>query len=216
MGELQTKSRTWCVYVHVNKINGKKYVGQTCQQPEKRWNYGHGYIESPRFYNAIKKYGWNNFDHIIVKDNLTLIEANTLEENLIKEFNTTSDKYGYNLQSGGLNKLHSEETKKKISESNFGKHISDESKKKMSEARRGIYVGEKNPKSHPVVQLTKDDVFVRYWGCIKDAAECIGVNEACIRGCLTGRQKVSGGYKWIDKEVYEKNEKQKTAFCSRE
>ena len=34
----------WTVYMHVNKINGKKYVGITSQKPEERWkNNGIGY-----------------------------------------------------------------------------------------------------------------------------------------------------------------------------
>lgn len=28
--------KLYCIYLHINKINHKVYVGQTCQQPEKR------------------------------------------------------------------------------------------------------------------------------------------------------------------------------------
>lgn len=35
--------QNFCIYLHKNKYNGKVYVGQTCQKPEKRWNYGYGY-----------------------------------------------------------------------------------------------------------------------------------------------------------------------------
>ena len=26
----------YCIYIHKNKINGKVYIGQTCQNPKKR------------------------------------------------------------------------------------------------------------------------------------------------------------------------------------
>ena len=33
----------YIIYKHINKINGKIYIGQTCQKPEYRWNHGKGY-----------------------------------------------------------------------------------------------------------------------------------------------------------------------------
>ena len=65
------------VYVHVNKINGKIYIGQTKQTLEQR--YKNGYEHCRHFWNAIQKYGWDNFEHIILVDNLSLDMANILE-----------------------------------------------------------------------------------------------------------------------------------------
>jgi hypothetical protein len=94
--------RTYCVYLHTNKINGKKYFGITCLKPEKRWNSGKGYsTKQPRLYSAIKKYGWNNFAHEVLFDGLTKDQAIELEIKLIKEYNTTNVAFGYNNTIGG-------------------------------------------------------------------------------------------------------------------
>lgn len=37
------EDRRYKVYVYTNKVNGKKYVGQTCQSLEYRANNGRGY-----------------------------------------------------------------------------------------------------------------------------------------------------------------------------
>ena len=49
--------RTFIVYMHVNKLDNKKYVGITCQDPKKRWKRGSCYKGSPHFYRAIKRDG---------------------------------------------------------------------------------------------------------------------------------------------------------------
>ena len=65
------QNNNYCVYMHTNKINGKRYVGQTCKKPEYRWVNGKGYKGSPHFFSAIQKYGWNNFEHQIIAEKLS-------------------------------------------------------------------------------------------------------------------------------------------------
>lgn len=58
---------SFTVYMHVNKINDKKYIGITCQKPDTRWLNGYGYLEQSEngrykqdaFAKAILKYGWD-------------------------------------------------------------------------------------------------------------------------------------------------------------
>lgn len=90
----------YCVYIHQNRINGKRYVGITSQVPESRWRNGAGYSHQV-FGKAIKKYGWNNFNHIIISDNLSEEEAKELEIKLIKQYKTQKAEFGYNIAEGG-------------------------------------------------------------------------------------------------------------------
>lgn len=142
--------KDWLVYIHTNKINGKKYIGRTSRDPILRWQYGVGY-KRPRtqtkslshFYNAIEKYGWDNFEHEIVKRGLTAHESAELEKQLIRQFNTTDPNVGYNITKGGdgaIGTHHTQETKDLISrklkayvqsegaKSFKGKHHSEETK----------------------------------------------------------------------------------------
>ena len=88
------------VYKHTSP-NGKVYIGITSQNPQKRWKYGHGYIDNHYFRNAIKKYGWNNFEHEILFSGLSVEEAKKKEIELIKEYDSTNRSKGYNRSPGG-------------------------------------------------------------------------------------------------------------------
>ncbi len=105
--------RIYTIYVHINKINKQAYVGQTLQKPEYRWGVnGKGYIKQD-FYKAILKYGWDNFEHIILEENLTQDEANEKEKYYIAKYD--SYYHGYNENEGGKNRRLSQKEKDKIS-----------------------------------------------------------------------------------------------------
>lgn len=104
--------KKYCIYMHRNKINGKVYIGQTCLKPEYRWSNGEGYSHCSHFYNSIQKYGWHNFEHIILEDNfLTLEQANEKEMYYIRINNSTNPNLGYNSSPGGNNKTVNQKTR---------------------------------------------------------------------------------------------------------
>lgn len=131
----------YTVYCHTNKLNGKRYFGITSMRPEVRWGNGNNYRSSRHFNFAIEKYGWDGFTHEVIAEGLTKEEACQMEQDLIREYKTTDDRYGYNLSTGGesgaAGVVVSAETRAKRSASLKGKTQSDETRRKLSEAAKG-------------------------------------------------------------------------------
>lgn len=143
----QTENR-WCVYIHTNLINWKKYIGITGQKPEERWRKdGKGYKNCILFWRAIQKYGWNNFKHEVILTNETYEYACKVEKCLIKHYQTTNPKYGYNITSGGdgvsgikpwnYGIPMTDQQKEKLRQANIGRKITEETRKKLSDAKKG-------------------------------------------------------------------------------
>lgn len=129
----------------MNKVNNKQYIGITKQNPpSKRWgSNGVNYKDSPHFWSAIQKYGWDNFKHEILYTGLTKNEACSLEIELIKTYKTQDNNYGYNIFSGGNCPEIPKEVRAKMSKSmignknGLGKSCSDEKKEKIRSAQIG-------------------------------------------------------------------------------
>lgn len=117
--------KTWIVYRHTSP-HGKVYIGITCQLPCQRWARGQGYRNNWHFYNAIQKYGWDNFKHEILFAGLSNEEAVKKEAELIAFHHADQEAYGYNRDPGnGVRREVSESTRLKISESHKHRtHIS--------------------------------------------------------------------------------------------
>ena len=224
-----SKKNNYKVYVHINKINGKRYYGITKQKVEYRWNSGKGYKKNEYFYRAINKYGWDNFTHIVIAKGLTEEEAKWLEIELIREHDTTNFKYGYNQTNGGEGGngyKWTEEQRKKMSESRkgkntgknnpmYGKKHSEESRKKMSEANKGRTFSEETRKKMSKASKGKNNYRAtkiycieldRYFDTITEASEYISCARGDISNVLTGKGKTCKGYHWLyANEVNEEN-----------
>ena len=91
---------SYSVYIHINKVNGKKYVGVTTMKPETRWCNGKKYKSNKHFTSAIDKYGWDSFDHFVIEVE-SASRMYELEKFYIQFYNTTDPEKGYNRSLGG-------------------------------------------------------------------------------------------------------------------
>jgi group I intron endonuclease len=245
---MNNTNENYKIYVHINKKNRKMYFGQTKQEPEKRWRSGLGYKDSPYFWRAIQKYGWNGFEHIVLVENLNQESADMFEEDLIKLYNTTNENFGYNLASGGnspimnemaklhcsqnhadvngeknpmYGKHHTEETKEKIRKTKekyvrenatrYGAVLSDETKKKIGDSNRGRIISEETKRKisisngKPVYQIdviTKQ--IIRKYYSITEASKITGIKHSQIGACCNDIPKYNkaGGFIWMFCEDY--------------
>lgn len=188
----------YILYEHLNKTNGKRYIGIT-NNKTKRW-YGKGkhYAGCPYFYAAVQKYGWDNFEHNVLIYDLTREEASRLEKHYIKMLKTCDKAFGYNLAEGGVNaptmlgKHHSDETRHKMRESALGREISDEQRQMHSIWMSENFVGKRNPKSRAVRCINTGEVFETQ----RIAAQEKGVLQSKISLCCQGKRSHTHGLMW--------------------
>lgn len=104
------------IYLVTNKINNKKYIGQTTRTLKERWSQHctPSALDKGVLHKAILKYGKENFNLEIIREAYTLDELNVLEIELISQYKTIAPN-GYNLLEGGCNRLHHQVTRDKIS-----------------------------------------------------------------------------------------------------
>lgn len=217
----------YTVYKHTNIVNGKTYIGQTCLDVTIRWRNGKGY-KTGIFRAAINKYGWDSFEHSIIKDELTKEEASILEKELIKKYKALG--LSYNITDGGegcAGYKHSEETrikmsnlykgrkfpehlKNQVSKRFKGKPLTEDHKRKISTALVGKQkssIAKANMKAnhvyHDLVPIIKCDLEgneICTYPSIAEAYRDTGVQQTHISRCARGKRPTAGGYKWIYKE----------------
>ena len=179
----------YTIYKSVNTKNGKVYIGFDSSWPNRlRVHKSASKKEDYKFYRAIRKYGWDNFEWSVIyqsKDKQHTLKQ--METHFIYEYN--SMKNGYNSTLGGdgcFGMILSEESKRKISQGNkipkpqtpehlknrieslkknpnafmgmLGKNHTDETKSKMSKASKGIPKSEEHKSKLPYQTLNKTTI----------------------------------------------------------
>lgn len=125
------------IYLIVNAVNGKTYVGQRKSSKECHLD---SYMGSGKLLKKAKqKYGIENFEKFLIQYCYSKEETDKAERFWIAEYRCRG-KAEYNIANGGEGASgvhHSEETRRKISEVHKGKKVSEETRRKMSEAAKG-------------------------------------------------------------------------------
>lgn len=142
------------IYCITNKVNGKRYIGQTTRTVSERFNghlYSFGRNGCPLLSAAIKKYGKEAFDVFVIGSAATQYELDLLEIKLIEQYRTTDRALGYNIAPGGFGGKQSpatialrvskttgmkrtDEFRRGVSARTKGRRLSEETKAKISEA----------------------------------------------------------------------------------
>lgn len=111
------------IYLIVNNVNGKTYVGQ--RKSSKEW-YEDKYMGSGKHLKAAQaKYGKENFEKFLIQYCYSKEETDKAEKFWIAEYRRRG-KAEYNIADGGQG-----------GSPNKGRHFSDEWKRKISEAKKG-------------------------------------------------------------------------------
>lgn len=197
----------YMVYMHTNLFNNKRYVGITKQKASRRWRKGNGYYLNAHFYRAIQRDGWNNFNHEIIKDNLSKEEACLLEMELIAKYKTNNDKFGYNKSSGGESPnegtVMSDKVRLKMSIAHKGKPLAEGVGKRISEAKKnksngleGRY-GRDSQRAGLVrqIDINTGEIVAEYFGYYEMERKT-GFKQSPIKRAVSGQQKQSYGFKW--------------------
>lgn len=204
-------SKIFCLYKHTSPSN-KCYIGITSQDPKHRWgdngkNYliikDDGSFKHPYFANAILKYGWDNFNHEILYENLDEEEAQRLEKEYIAIYKQGGK--SYNITDGGegvSGYKFTPEQIKKLSQSHTGiKQSSETIAKRVAKNIGKTRTDEQKMKtSKPVKQYTKDLKFVAEYFGIREASVKTGINSAHISQCCNKKRKSAGNYIWVFNE----------------
>lgn len=154
--------------------------------PQKRWANGAGYKKNFYFYRAIKKYGWNAFEHEILYQDLSLEEAKAIEIDLISKWKLTDKQFGYNLREGGDGAF-TIESRQKMSLSRLenkncvGRKIPEAQRAKISKSLKVYYSAHCSPfKGKHHTDETKEVLRNRVFS--QETKDKMRKNHYCVKG----------------------------------
>jgi group I intron endonuclease len=174
------------VYIIINLVNGKQYIGRDAHNKKSYFGGGTAIKE------AIKKYGKENFRKDILEycDNKDhLLER---EHYWLNYYNAAKDPNFYNM----TNKSEKGWEKGKERPERKGKRLSEETRKLISQNGKGKKKnsGEKTPVTKYRYEIIK--ISICEYNSIKEASQDTGISTGDIVSTCRGRQLTAGGFIW--------------------
>lgn len=208
--ENETMDNNWKVYCHIFP-NGKSYIGITHRAVEERWGKKGEKYKGQVVGAAIAKYGWDNIQHIILKEGLNRQQANYYEQQYIKTYNSHISQNGYNATWGGegVTTIDYEAVYQTWLEHPALDYVANCFNCNKATVR--IVLDSYNvPKTGRGSLIRKQKVnqyditgkYITTYDGYKDAERLTGINESSIRKCCSGEIKSCKGYLW---RIYEGN-----------
>lgn len=168
------------IYKYTSRTSGKVYIGQTVNEAKRKSAHKHMQTDwQSHFYNAIAKYGYEDFDYEVIYEIVSDIPGyvkqvlDMMEIHYIQKYKSTNPKFGYNIAAGGGGTVGvpcSEEHKKKISKILKDKHL------KLNENQLNALRNMKHAPTHAgkaVEQYSPEGVLIAEFDSYKRAAESV-------------------------------------------
>ena len=206
-----------CIYMYVNKINKKVYIGKAKDFIKRHEQHLKGDLIIDR---ALKKYREENFSIVFleedVEDNLQL---NQLEKFYIAEYNSyCKNGKGYNIAEGGnggntlegMTDEQRQEHSRKTSEGLRGRVATDEARKNMSEAQKKLaqqedYVNPFKGKKHSEEQKQKWSEIHKQHRHTEEAKQKMSESHKSRWENITDEERIEIGKKISERQMGEKN-----------
>jgi hypothetical protein len=188
-----------CIYMILNKINNKKYIGSAIGHYQRKGQHYYMLRRNTHFnshlQSAWNKYGESNFVFKVIEFINNITEINKLEEYYITKYNANNNKYGYNSRLKCY--------------TNIGYKWTNEAKLKFSKSKKGkkikhldyIKLAKLNMKK--VISKNKLTSTIIIFDSIKEASLKLNIDRTCISKAVNKEIKTAGGYYWdfIEKSI---------------
>lgn len=155
------------------------YIGRTyLSKAVRAQKGGRSYSHCAKFWPAIQKYGWNNFNYEVLAETNCEGLSYVLEQKCIEFFDSIN--HGFNRSTGGLSGA-----------TGIHWNRTEESKAHLSEALLN-----RLDCSKKIIQLDMEGNFIKEFPSIQEASRQTGIPHQNIVRALKGRAHSAGNSKW--------------------